>query len=94
MCDGDSQKTEKHENCMRMGGDQCPTQVTVCVRAFCTELCDHVRVSSLAHGQAMTRRRPERYVQTRECMLRGQEMVVISRLSQSAATSTLSNRAA
>ena len=72
---------------MRMGGDQCPTQVTV-------ELCDHVRVSSLAHGQAMTRRRPQRYVHTRECMLRGQEMVVISRLSQSAATSTLSNRAA
>ena len=27
----DSQKTEQHENCMRMGGDQCPTRVTVCV---------------------------------------------------------------
>ena len=72
---------------MRMGGDQCPTQVTV-------ELCDHVRVSSLAHEQVMTRLSPERYVQTREYMLHGQEMVVISRLSQSAATSTLSNRAA
>ena len=93
MCETGRQ-SEQHENCMRMDGDQCPTRVTVCVRAFCTELCDHVRVSSLAHEQVMTRLSPERYVQTREYNLHGQEMVVISRLSQSAATSTLSNRAA